>query len=62
MKSFLSNTKKALAALVGIVGILISTGYLSGQTEFWVNFAVGLVSTVLVYVVKNVPVQAKPNA
>lgn len=56
----LAQIKKLLAALAGVVGILISTGYLNGTTEFWVNFGIGLVSSVLVYVVQNAP--SKPAA
>lgn len=61
MIKFLTEAKKFLAAVAGVAGILVSTGLLSGNTEFYVNLAIGAVTSVLVYLLSNVP-SSKPAA
>lgn len=53
MIKYVLEAKKFVAAIAGVAGILISTGFLSGQTEHWVTVAIGAVTAVLVYLVPN---------
>lgn len=53
MIKYILEAKKFIAAAAGVVGILVSTGLLSGQTEHWVTVAIGAVTAVLVYLVPN---------
>lgn len=55
MIKFLTQAKKLVAALAGTVGILVSSGYLHGNTVVWVNLAIGAVTSVLVYLLDNAP-------
>lgn len=55
MIKFVTKAKKLVAAITGVAGILVSTGLLSGQTEFYVNLVIGAVTAVLVYLVPNTP-------
>lgn len=62
MLAFLTKAKKFVTAIAGVVGILVSSGYLHGNTEFYVNLAIGAVMAVLVYLIPNVKTAAAPNA
>lgn len=61
MIKYVLEAKKFIAAAAGVVGILVSTGLLSGQTEHWVTVAIGAVTALLVYFVPNSP-NSKPSA
>lgn len=53
MIKFLNEAKKFVAAVTGVAGILVSTGLLNGRVEFYVNLAIGAVTSVLVYLLSN---------
>lgn len=59
MIAWVNKAKKFVTAVAGLAGVLISTGFLSGQTEHWVTVAIGAVTAVLVYLVPNSPTGSK---
>lgn len=47
------NWRKGIAAVLAAIGVVASSGLLSGATEAWVNTAVAAVGAALVILVPN---------